>query len=133
MPALPLYIVTSILAGAIGQLMMKLGVQMLSPLSAHLEALLTDMTFPPLAAMAWVTGGVLCYLLAMVLWLRVLKELPLSMAYPLLSLGYIVVYLGAYFLPTLEESLSQQKTLGIALIIMGVVVMASQPKEVTHE
>ena len=127
------YITVSILAGAIGQLLMKLGVQQLSPLKAYFELLFSTMTLPALGPIALVVAGIFCYLVAMLLWLRVLKELPLSMAYPLLSLGYIVVYLGAYFLPALDESLTRQKTLGIVLIIAGVIVIASKPKGAGHE
>ncbi|PWQ95728.1 4-amino-4-deoxy-L-arabinose-phosphoundecaprenol flippase subunit ArnF [Leucothrix arctica] len=127
------YVTASIMAGAIGQLMMKLGIQQLSPLQDHVYAFFTAFTVPALIPVAWVAAGIACYLVAMLLWLKVLRALPLSMAYPLLSLGYIVVYLGAYFIPALEESLTRQKTMGIALIIVGVIVIASKPKGVAHE
>lgn len=127
------YIIVSILAGAAAQLMMKVGIQQLSPLHFHLEGFLASQTIPPLLPVAWVGLGVFFYLVAVLLWLKVLGELPLSVAYPLLSLGYIIVYFGAYFLPALEESFTRQKTLGIALIVIGVVVIASKPKGYTHE
>jgi len=127
------YMTVSILAGAAGQLMMKLGVQQLAPLSNHMHAFLTSMTLPASIPLLWVAAGIACYLVAMLLWLKVLRALPLSMAYPLLSLGYIVVYLGAYFIPALEETLTRQKTMGIALIIVGVIVIASKPKGIAHE
>ena len=133
MTQLVAYITASIIAGAVGQLMMKLGIQQLSPLQDHVYAFFTALTLPELIPVAWVAGGIACYLVAMLLWLKVLRALPLSMAYPLLSLGYIVVYLGAYFIPALEESLTKQKTMGITLIIVGVIVIASKPKGVVHE
>ena len=116
------FITISIIAGAVGQLLMKLGMKKLSPMMP------TDVI-----PLAWIVAGIICYLLAMLLWLQVLRKLPLNVAYPLLSLGYIVVYLGAYLLPELSETLTTQKTLGVILIIVGVLVITGKPKGERYE
>lgn len=122
MHRLVMFITISIISGAIGQLLMKVGMKQLSP-----------MVLADVISLVWIAAGIVCYLLAMVLWLQVLRKLPLNVAYPLLSLGYIVVYLGAYLLPTLGEALTTQKTLGVVLIMFGVLVITSKSKGEGYE
>lgn len=123
-----IYLIISILAGAFGQLMMKAGMQQLAPLSETGQAFIQRFEWPLWTALAWVIAGISCYLVAVLLWIRVLRVFPLSVAYPMLSLGYIVVYLGAFWWSAVGETLSLQKTLGIALIIAGVIVIARLPQ-----
>ena len=74
-----------------------------------------------LAALQALACAVLAYALSMLCWLLALKHLPLSRAYSLLSLSYALVYLGAAVLPGQGEPLSLPRTLGVALVIAGVV------------
>ncbi|KFX19395.1 4-amino-4-deoxy-L-arabinose-phosphoundecaprenol flippase subunit ArnF [Pectobacterium betavasculorum] len=67
-----------------------------------------------------VLHGIICYGLSMVCWFMVLRYLPLSRAYPLISLSYAVVYLAAVFLPWLNEPMSLRKNLGVLIILLGV-------------
>jgi undecaprenyl phosphate-alpha-L-ara4N flippase subunit ArnF len=122
------YLLISIIAGALGQLMMKAGMQQLAPLSETVQAFIQHFELPVWTSLAWVIAGISCYLVAVLLWIRVLRVYPLSMAYPMLSLGYIVVYLGAFWWSAVGETLSLQKTLGIGLIIAGVIVIARLPQ-----
>lgn len=73
------------------------------------------MTSPP------ILGGLACYVLSLGLWLVVLSRLPVSIAYPLQSLGYVLVVLTAHVL--LNESLSANKLLAVTLIVLGVVFL----------
>lgn len=70
-------------------------------------------------------GAVLAYALSMLCWLGALKFLPLGRAYSLLSISYALVYLGAALLPGFGESLSLFKTLGVGLVIAGVLAINS--------
>jgi len=76
-----------------------------------------------LAALLALACAVLAYALSMLCWLLALKHLPLSRAYSLLSLSYALVYLGAAVLPGLGEPLSLPRTLGVALVIAGVIAI----------
>jgi len=67
--------------------------------------------------------GIGCYLVAVVLWVRVLRDLPLSRAYPLLCLSYPLVYLGA--LAWLQEPLEVKRALGTALVTAGALLAAA--------
>ena len=53
-------------------------------------------------------------------WLAVLARYPLSFAYPMLSLSYVLVYVGATHWPLLGEAPSPLRTLGTLLILTGV-------------
>lgn len=70
-------------------------------------------------------GAVLAYALSLLCWLGALRHLPLGRAYSLLSISYALVYLGAAVLPGFGESLSLLKTLGVGLVIAGVLAINS--------
>lgn len=118
-----IYLVISIFAGACAQLMMKAGLMVLGPLNIVFENLQDSFILPPISGLAWIAAGIAGYFMAVILWVRVLKVYPLNMAYPLLSLGYVVVYLGSAWWPAVNESFSLQKTLGVFLIIIGVIIV----------
>lgn len=67
-------------------------------------------------------GGLACYGVSLLLWLGALSRLPVSVAYPMLSVGYVVNAAAAAFL--FGEALTMQKITGIALISVGVVVLS---------
>jgi multidrug transporter EmrE-like cation transporter len=83
----------------------------------------------PIAATALSIGsvpafyaGMACYAVSIIVWLVALSRLPVSVAYPLLSIGYVFNAVLAYTL--FDESLSVQKLVGIGFIILGVVIVA---------
>ena len=105
-------LVTAICAGALAQLSMKAG--------------LTNMhSFIPNGLLIFGLG---CYALAMIAWITALKKYELSFAYPLLSLGYVLVYAGAFYWPGLEETITWNKTIGLSLIVLGVTISAYNNK-----
>jgi undecaprenyl phosphate-alpha-L-ara4N flippase subunit ArnF len=69
---------------------------------------------------AWTVGGLLAYVVSLMSWLAVLVRYPLSFAYPMLSLSYVLVYAGAAYWPLLSETATASRTLGTLLILMGV-------------
>jgi multidrug transporter EmrE-like cation transporter len=66
--------------------------------------------------------GMICYGLSLCVWLAALSKAPVSTAYPMLSLGYIVV--AAVSVLWLGETLSPAKVMGIVLICAGVVLVS---------
>jgi multidrug transporter EmrE-like cation transporter len=106
---------------AAAQLLLKVATKPLahfSDLSADTVAASAILLFrsPPF----W--GGMFCYAASVCVWLAALAKAPVSTAYPMLSLGYVVVawvsvlYLG--------ESMSPAKMLGIVLICAGVILVS---------
>jgi len=84
-----------------------------------------------LGALGVVSLAVLAYALSMLCWLGALKHLPLGRAYSLLSISYALVYLLAASLPVFNEHFSVSKTLGVALVILGVLVINSRRASAT--
>lgn len=78
------------------------------------------------AAMAVVVGAILAYALSMLCWLMALRDLPLGRAYSLLSISYALVYVLAASLALFDESFSVSKTLGVALVMLGVITINSR-------
>jgi undecaprenyl phosphate-alpha-L-ara4N flippase subunit ArnF len=74
-------------------------------------------------ALAVVLAAIAAYGLSMLCWLGALRDLPLSRAYSLLSISYALVYLGAAFFPFFNETLTAAKTVGVTLIVLGVVTI----------
>jgi len=78
-------------------------------------------------AVAVVLAAILAYALSMLCWLVALRDLPLGRAYSLLSISYALVYLAAASLPLFHEDFSLSKSLGVALVILGVITINSRP------
>ena len=66
--------------------------------------------------------GVTCYMVSLVVWIMGLSRVPVSVAYPMLSLGYVVNAVAAQWL--FGEAVSVQRWLGIGFIVLGVFVVA---------
>jgi multidrug transporter EmrE-like cation transporter len=67
-------------------------------------------------------AGMVCYGASLCVWLAALSKAPVSTAYPMLSLGYVVVAMVSFL--WLGESVGPAKVLGIALICAGVVLVS---------
>lgn len=79
-----------------------------------------------LLALAVVAAAICAYALSMLCWMGALNHLPLSRAYSLLSISYALVYLGAAWLPGFGEPLSPLRTLGVGLVMAGVLTINSR-------
>lgn len=66
--------------------------------------------------------GLFMYVMSVVVWLLVLSRVQVSFAYPMLSIGYIVNALAAYYF--FGEPLTSIRMLGIFIIIGGVYLVA---------
>jgi multidrug transporter EmrE-like cation transporter len=60
--------------------------------------------------------------LSVVVWILALARVEVSVAYPMLSLGYVVNALAAWWL--FNESLSGARIAGIGVILVGVWLVA---------
>jgi multidrug transporter EmrE-like cation transporter len=103
-------------AGA--QLAMKAGMSSAAPTGAGL-----GQTYGQALTSAWVWAGLVLYGLSAVLWLWVLSRLDVGLAYPLVSVGFVLtMWAGVWWL---GEPWSWQRLAGAALIIAGVLVLAT--------
>ena len=66
----------------------------------------------------FILSGLFFYGLATILWLFILTRVPLSLAYPIQSIAYVLAVFGAFFI--FKEPLTTYKIAGVLLIIAGV-------------
>jgi multidrug transporter EmrE-like cation transporter len=67
--------------------------------------------------------GFFMYGLSSLVWLFILSKLPLSLAYPLVSMGYVLVVFFSWLL--LKEQVGWTRLMGVAVICLGVVLLAT--------
>jgi len=118
----------SIVLSAAGQLGMKAGMQELHALATRGVALSVASWSELAPAIEWTAAGLTAYGLSLVCWLAVLVRYPLSYAYPLLGLAYVLVYIGATHWPRLLEPASALRTGGTLLILAGVALVTVADK-----
>ncbi len=69
-----------------------------------------------------ILAGIVCYAVSLVAWVLALSRTPVSVAYPMVSIGFALNALLAWWL--LGEALSLQRVAGIAVIMVGVILVA---------
>ena len=69
-----------------------------------------------------IIAGLGCYVVSVAVWIVGLSRVPVSIAYPMLSLGYVVNAVAAQYL--LGESVTLSRWMGIGFIIVGVWLVA---------
>lgn len=108
-------ILGGVLLNAAAQLMLKEGMRQIGYFSfewANVVPIGLRVAINP-----YVVGGLVLYVLSFVIWLLVLSRVQVSLAYPMLSLGYVVNAIAGYYL--FREDVSFTRFLGIAVIIFG--------------
>ncbi len=114
-------ILTGVGLNAAAQLLLKVATRPLAHFSDFSTDTLVSSVMMLLKSMPFWTGMV-CYSASVCVWVAALSKAPVSTAYPMLSLGYVVV--AAVSVLWLGESMSPAKVLGIALICAGVVLVS---------
>jgi multidrug transporter EmrE-like cation transporter len=103
------FILAGVLLNAAAQLLLKAGTNAV-PLGLRL------------ALEPHILGGLACYVVSVVVWVVALSRVPVSIAYPMLSIGYVVNAIAARYL--LGETLTPMRLVGIGVIIVGVFMVA---------
>lgn len=113
-------ILTGVLLNAAAQLLLKAGTNAVGHFDFHLENVLPvglKLAFEP-----HIMGGMACYAVSLVVWIMALSRAPVSIAYPMLSIGYVINAFIAW--QWFGEALAAQKLAGIGLIVVGVYLVA---------
>jgi multidrug transporter EmrE-like cation transporter len=99
------------------ELLLKRGATSGTPLAANIAWL-------GIGALAsvWTWLGILAYLLSLACWLYVLRHIPVSVAFGLISIAQVLVPLGAWVF--LGEAISMRRWIGIASVLCGTVLIA---------
>ncbi len=113
-------VLTGVLLNAAAQLFLKSGTNAVGHFDFSLDNLMPiGMKF---AFNPYIIGGLTCYVVSVVIWIMALSRVPVSVAYPMLSIGYVVNAILAYYL--FGEAITAQKLLGIGFICVGVWIVA---------
>jgi drug/metabolite transporter (DMT)-like permease len=102
---------------AAGQVLFKIG-------STHLSVGSFTELFISFIKNIYLLSAIFLYAATILLWIYVLKYLPLSKAYPLTALSYVLVPIISLLI--LNEPYTLRTFLGCLLILAGVVVAHSQ-------
>lgn len=117
--SLPL-VFLSMMCGVCGQLALKAGMSDVGQVGvgslSQPVGLVARVASNPL-----IVGGLGLYVLGAMSWMAVLSRVPLSFAYPLLALGYVITPILAWLV--LRESVSPMRWLGILVIGLGVILV----------
>jgi len=114
-------ILTGVGLNAAAQLLLKIATRPLAHFSVFNADTLSSSVVVLFKSMPF-WSGMVCYAVSVCVWVAALSKAPVSTAYPMLSLGYVVV--AAVSVAWLGESLTPGKVLGIALICTGVVLVS---------
>ena len=113
-------LMAGVLLNAGAQLLLKAGTNRVGEFAFTLANLVP--VGAKIAASPFILGGIACYVVSLVVWILALSRVPVSVAYPMLSVGYVVNAVAAWAL--FGESLGAQKLVGIGFIIVGVWLVA---------
>jgi multidrug transporter EmrE-like cation transporter len=113
-------ILTGVLLNAIAQLLLKAGAGSLAGVELRVSNAL--LIAGRLLSSMPILAGLTCYVLSVVVWILALARVEVSVAYPMLSIGYVVNALAAWWL--FGENLSGARLAGIGVILLGVWLVA---------
>ena len=114
------FLMTGVLLNAGAQLLLKAGTNALGVITLTRENWFD--TLWRMGTQGHFVLGVITYMVSLLVWIMGLSRVPVSIAYPLLSLAYIINAIAAYFL--FGEAMTVMRWLGLGLIIAGVFLIA---------
>ncbi len=117
-----LLVLTGVVLNALAQSLLKHGTNRLGAVDFALPAMF-DIGWRVLRDWPFLLGFA-CYGVSLVVWIAALTRVPVTVAYPMLSIGYIINALIARY--WLGETMALSGWLGIAFICLGVTMIARQ-------
>lgn len=114
------FLMAGVLLNATAQLLLKAGTNVLGVITFTRENW-PDVVWR-MSTQPYFAAGAACYVLSLFVWIVGLSRVPVSTAYPLLSVGYIINAIAAHYL--LGETVTLGRWLGIGFIVIGVWLVA---------
>jgi multidrug transporter EmrE-like cation transporter len=114
------FLMTGVLLNAAAQLLLKAGTNALGVITLTRDGWVE--TLMRMATQGHFVLGAACYVVSLFVWILGLSRVPVSIAYPLLSVGYIVNAIAAHYL--FGEAVTASRWLGIGCIVVGVWLVA---------
>jgi len=109
------FVLICIVFNVSGQFTLKVGMNRFGEISVdqHLPQTMLKVLMMPTTLL-----GLSFYIVGSVAWLIALSKVELSVAYPMLSIGYIIVMIVSYYF--LNETLTITKIFGTLMIVGGI-------------
>lgn len=115
-----LYLAATIFFTVYGQLVLKWRMNQISGMPTEFVEKIRFLVF--LIFDPWVFSGFFAAFLASLAWMAAISKLELSHAYPFMSLNFVIVLILSGWI--LHEPITFQKSLGVAFIVIGTIIVA---------
>jgi len=115
-----LAIFVSICLAVGGQFLLKRGMVDVGSFSINISTMIQE--YARILLNPFVAAGIFSFAVSMLVWLYVLSRVELSIAYPFVSLNYVLILVGSYFL--FDEAVTPMKMIGVAVIVLGVYLIS---------
>lgn len=113
-------ILTGVMLNAVAQLALKASVKEMGAIGLNLSSSAT--AFLRLASEPFLWVGLFCYGISVIVWILALSRVDVSIAYPMLSMGYVV---NAFFAWQLfGEAMNPARMIGMGVVLLGVYILA---------
>lgn len=113
-------VMLGVLLNAVAQLLLKAGTNAIGAFE------FSGVNIAPvgwkIATSPYILSGIGCYVVSVVVWILALSRVEVSIAYPMLSVGYLLNAVAAWYL--FGEAVTPMRLLGIGVIILGVFIVA---------
>ena len=116
-----LMVMVPVLIGVVGQIFLKYGMAQVGKFSFDSAGSIVPQFIRAFSNIFVLTGFVF-YFLSSLFWMIVLSKVDLSIAYPLLSMGYVFVLTASWFI--FHEPVSAIRWLGVFVIMGGVTLIS---------
>lgn len=113
-------IFTGVMLNAAAQILMKAGTNAIGHFEFSAENILP--VGIKLATEWHIIVALGCYAVSVVVWILALSRVPVSIAFPMLSMAYVVNAIAAWYL--LGEAFNPVKLIGMGVIILGVIIIS---------
>lgn len=113
------FLFTAVCLNALAQFLLKAGTNAIGAI--HLTSQNWFSVALKVATQLPILGGLSCYVISVFIWIVGLSRVDVTIAYPMLSLGYVITAIAAWYF--LGESLTPQRLLAIGIIIVGVALL----------
>ena len=113
-------VITGVLLNAAAQLLLKAGTNAIGAfefIAGNVAPIGWKVVTQP-----FILTGIGCYVVSVAVWILALSRVEVSIAYPMLSLGYVVNAIAAWYL--FGEAVTPGRLAGIGVIIVGVFIVA---------
>jgi len=110
------YILISVLGGAIGQILLKKGMNTMGAMTLSISELGSILW--RIATNPFVVVGLFIYVISVIFWLVALSRVDLSYAYPFASLSYVIMLIASWWI--FDENISLMRLIGTIIIGIGV-------------